>query len=238
MPNTNTTEPTIDTPTTESTSQTNLAELTQTLQDKLLGESDIVSSEDTGFEKAIAGIQGARETTEKRIESQWGREIDYATQQANAYRTHALETRSGAGVQKVALKLLEESNIKYIGDLQRQKEDAHMANDTATALRISDLQVRAMEYEQQAKQQYYSNLLGMANLVQGQATEERMTSQFAENLQLQRDQMEENNRRTAASLAAEYGVTIEEGDTLESVVSKIAPIVSREKKAYLNIVKK
>ena len=214
-------------------SQTSLDKVMEALQAKVLGEGGVVSSEDTGFEKAIAGIKEAGVATGQRLESQAEREIAFATGQANIGRERALSKAGGFGQQKVALKLLEESNIKYIGDLQRQKDDALLANDAQTASQVAGLQVEAMRYEQQAKQQYFNNLLGMANLVQGQETEERMASQFTQNLQLQRDQMEEANRRTAAGLAAEYGVTIEEGDTLESVVSRIAPIVTAEKRAYL-----
>ena len=160
-PNTNTTQAELA-PTTES--QTSLDKVMEALQSKVLGEGGITTSEDTGFEKAIAGIKEAGVATGQRLESQAEREIDYATQQANAQRTTALEGRRGFGQQKVALKLLEESNIKYIGDLQRQKDDALLANDAQTAIQVAGLQVEAMRYEQQEKQNYFTNLMSVGQM--------------------------------------------------------------------------
>ena len=145
-------------------SQTSLDKVMEALQSRVLGEGGITTSEDTGFEKAIAGIKEAGVATGQRLESQAEREIDYATQQANAQRTTALEGRRGFGQQKVALKLLEESNIKYIGDLQRQKDDALLANDAQTAIQVAGLQVEAMRYEQQEKQNYFTNLMSVGQM--------------------------------------------------------------------------
>lgn len=202
-----------------------------------LNASEAITSSTTGIERkiqdAISGVSEAQSLTGERIESQFGREKDFAITQLNAQRTGKLEQRTGFATQRVALQLLEESNIKYINDLETRKQEALLANDASSALRISDLQIKAMEFVQDAKQRTFSNLLGLAGVAQSRSETQRLTSQFAQNLQQQKDSMAEATQRRIADLAGTYGVTMVDGETLESITAKIAPIVSKERAAAL-----
>jgi len=109
-----------------------------------------------------------------------------------------------------------------------------MQNNTQFASQISQLKVDAYTFQQKAEQQTFSNMLGIGNLLATMSQEERLTSQFSDNLNLQKQQLERSTQNDIANIALEYGLSIEEGETLESITEKAQPFASAEQKARLN----
>ena len=159
--------------------------LLKAMQDKALGSSDMVSSAKTGFEEAIASAQKAGAASTARIESQFDREIGFQKEQFGQQRTGALESRRGFATNTAALRALDERTEKSLRDLEQRKQELILAGESETAGRIGELQIKSIEFRQQAEQQMFSNVLNMGNLAvniqQEQRLSEQQTQQFAMN---------------------------------------------------------
>ena len=216
-----------------STSQTILDTLTK----KILGETGAVSSQQTGIEKmmseAVASAQGIREAGAKRIGMEAEEGAVTIRERGEQRLTSAQERRGAVGFNPAALKKIQDDTTKQLADLDKRKDQALLENNTALADKISNLQLKAIDFQQKAEQQQFSNLMGMAGLGVDIEREERMESQFTQNLNLQKEQLERNKQSDMAAIALEWGETIREDDTLESLVNRIKPKADAKRRAEL-----
>lgn len=198
-----------------------------TLQDKLINQAGMVSSQDTNLEnsinQAISGTAQAGEASAKRIESQYGREIGYAKQTQADTITQAQEKQRGYGVNIAAMRQLVDSTDKNIKDLEQRKQESLLANDSATASKISDLQIKAYEFKQKAMQDTFTNLLSVGNFALSASQQAEQKRQFNQSLSFQ-------EKSAMSALASQYGVVMREGDTLDTITARVAPFASEKQR--------
>lgn len=208
------------------------------IRKKLVKNAEAVSSVNTGLEdsikRAIGAVNQGTQAESQRIGSVFDREIDFATGQAQNTMADFSETRTGFGTQMVALRNLVDTTDKNLKDLQQRKEELILQNNAAGAQKIADLEMKAIEYRQQATQQVFQNLLGVANFDLNRIAENRATTQFKAEMEFRNRELAATTEARMADLAAEFGVSIEDGDTLQDIVRKVAPIASRERNARLS----
>lgn len=217
---------TTSSPKTNSQTGGETSDFMKAIQDKLLGQSGIVSSTNSNLEKklqeAIAGIGTATEKSSQGIESAYARERGYMESQASNAIQGQLEGRSGFATQMVAFRNLVETTDKSLKDLEMRKNELILANDAAGASKIADMQFKALEFKQQAEQQTFSNLLGMANFGIQNEQEKRLAKAqtFQEN-------------KAMSDIALQYGIDMKPGDTIDTITSKAMVFASEEQKARL-----
>jgi len=140
----------------------------QKAQDRLFSSAGVISSADTGIEKAFADARGgltrAGEATTERLESQFGRERVGEVGEARDRFQNFAESRTGFGGQMTAFRRLVETTDKNLNDIESRKQEAILAGDSATATALANLQVQEIQFKQQAQQQTFSNMLGIAQL--------------------------------------------------------------------------
>jgi len=148
------------------------------LQTSLLERAGLTSSADTPIEtflqKAEAGITTAQEKTSAVIESKFNREIDFQREQFEQTRTTKLESRRGFATAKVGLEQLDDRTQKSLRDLEQRKQELLLTGEALAASNIADLQFKALEFQQQAEQQTFSNLLGLGRFALDIQSEERL----------------------------------------------------------------
>ena len=197
----------------------------QAIQEKLLGQSGIISSTNSQLEDrlntAISGIGTSAEKSNQAIESAYSRERAFQEGQGGLAIQNQLEGRSGFATQMIAFRNLVETTDKNLKDLEQRKNELILQNDSAAASKISELQFKALEFQQQAQQQTFSNLLGIANFGLQQKQEERLTKQqdFAQSVEM-------NN------IKLQYGVS---GNNIEEVMRNAIPLASKQQQADLAI---
>lgn len=195
------------------------------IQAQLLGQSKMISSTNSQLTErinnAIAGVNKSTELGSAALESQKQRELGFASEQGALGIQNQLEGRSGFATQMVAFRNLVETTDKNIKDLDQRYNELIMQNDAAGAAKVADLQYKAIEFQQQAQQQVFSNLLGMANFGLQSQQEARLAKQqtFQE-------------QQATASIALEYGLD-PTGKTLDQITKEAMIYASDDRKAEL-----
>lgn len=140
------------------------------LGNRLLGQSDVISSSASGiedyFDKAIRGIESARDAGAQRIESAFGREAGYQMDEAQQNFRSFSEGRTGYATQMTAFRRLVETTDKNMNDLEQRKQELLLQGESEAASQIATMQIKALEFKQQAQQQVFSNLLGLGQFEQ------------------------------------------------------------------------
>ncbi len=202
---------------------------TTELQNKLLETSDLVSSGQTKLEEriteSISGVQKSQEASAARIESEAGREIDFQREQFGQQRTTALESRRGFATNVAALQQLDERTSKSLRDLEQRKQELILQGESVAAGKIAELEFNAIQFEQTATQNVFNNLLSLSSQhLQGrqvgvaERTEDRLAaSQTRE------------ERASVIALGTEFGIEVKEGDTLETIAARVAPLASADR---------
>lgn len=183
---------------------------------RLLEQSDLISSEDTGIEEALGEareqITIGQEAGAKRIESVFGREIT-GVREAGARRlTSFQEAQRGFGVNRAALQQIREATERSVGDLETRREEAILAGESAAAGQMSVLIIKELEFEQQARQQAFTNLLSIGGF--------GLQQQVGERAERQLNFVEEQAK---SSIALEFGVEINEGDSITDIINRAKP---------------
>lgn len=200
------------------------------LTSALMKQSGIVSSADSKIEssidEAIGGVKAGNAASRARIESEYGRNKSYLMDDNARSEQNFFESRAGYATPVVAFGALREYNAKSIKDLDQRKEELILAGDAAAAGKVADLQLKKLDYEQEAAQRTFNNLLGMGNFGLGIAAGER--ADRAQNFQ---------ESQAMSAIALQYGLKMEDGETLDSLVTKAMPFASEEQKLRLEQVR-
>lgn len=202
-------------------------DLMSTIQDKLLSTTDAISSSSSNLEKtitdAIAKTQESGTSSKAAASSAYDREIADTTAKANVAEQGFLESQRGFAVNNAALKDLRDNNAKSIRDLEDRKQQALLSADADTASKISGLIVQKYEFEQQAQQQVFSNLISLSNFGLQQKQEQRLaaTETF-------------NEDSAKSNIALKYGIEVKPGDTFQDVVNRAKPFASAEEKTQMD----
>lgn len=135
----------------------------KTLQNKILGSADIISSEDTNIEKAFEDIRGgittAQEKETERITSQFGREIEFQRGEFAQTRTSAIESQRGFATNTAALQALDVRTEKSLRDLEQRKQELILSGEIAASKEISQLMFDELKFKQDSQQKAFSNIL-------------------------------------------------------------------------------
>lgn len=196
------------------------------VQEKLLEQSGIISSTTSNLEQkissAIEGVKSSTESETKRIESEFGRNLDYTKETAQENLMAGRAAGSGGILNLAALRELTNTTDKQLKDLEQRKQEMILANNSAGASKIAELELKALEFRQQAQQQTFANLLGIANFGIQSAQEERLSKQqtFME-------------KQAISEIALTYGLPVKEGDTIDTITSKAMVFASEEQRARL-----
>lgn len=191
--------------------------------------------------EAITNTQIAGDLGSERLMSERNREVAFARDRAGATYDTALEGRKGYATQVAALRELTETTEKSIRDLDKRYQEAILANDSATAQRVADLQIKKLEFQQEQEQQFYNNMFSLASMEQQQNQFERglshdeamLEKQFGFDLTMFEKQTMRDERNKIMDWAAEYGVEVGPNDTMESMISKISPFVDQKRQLEL-----
>lgn len=207
---TGTTPPTVD-------------ELLSTIQTQLLGNSGMVSSDDTNLEKsinaAIDSVKKSKDANTASVEGTYGREIQAAKDKSSSDITTFGESGRGFAVNIGALRELVNTGDKNIKDLEQRKQELLLQGEADAASKISDLQLQEYTLRQDARQKVFQNLLQLGNFATG-----------VQNNQLQQRTQNFAERSAIATLASKYGVPVAENDTIDTIAAKVAPFASESAK--------
>lgn len=196
------------------------------IQDKLINQSGIISSTNSNLEtrlkSAINGVQKSADNSNESLKLDYGRQIGY---EQDKFMKNQIEGRAaGAGglMNMAAYNALRDDTNKNLKDLEDRKQSLILQNDAAAASKIADLQFKALEFQQQAQQQTFSNLLGIANFGVQNQQEKRLAEQqtFSE-------------KQAISTVALQYGLDVKPGDTIDTITSKAMVFASEEQKARL-----
>jgi len=216
----------------------------EVLKTKLLEGGDMVSSEETGFEEAIAGIKTG--LTEAQAKAEAGIEAGFERQRIEAVevgaqrKTSELEARRGFATNTALFRQLDEQTEKSIRDLELRKTEALAIGQTELATNLANLQLKEIEFRTQQRQQAFTNLMSLASLEfeqervgfekervdiarEGLTLEERQVS-IAEARQKQEE------RVAISNIALNFGLKIDENDTLDTMIAKAQPFASDQQK--------
>lgn len=206
------------------------------VEKRLLGQSNIVSSFDTQLEQsftdAAQGLKTANEASTKRIESVYQREKAGIEQAGQDSVTGFSEGRSGFATQMAGLRAIVQSTDKNLNDLTQRKEELILQGDAETAGKISQLIIDKLKFKQQAEQQVFANLLGMA----GYASQKEQSKAQLAQAAYQFDQKMKWDETTAmTAIALEYGLQANPGETLTTLYSRAAKDMGPDSPAALKI---
>jgi len=206
------------------------------LEKKVLGNSGIVSSAKTGVDKVVEGIQAGKQVGENRILSDFKASKDVLQSRSAEAEKIQRRRQNGIGIntQFTALAKLRETTDKNLKDLVQRKEDALLANDTNAAQQIGQLELQAIQFQQQAEQQAFSNMFNIAQLQLEDRRDERIGKQFNQTFSLQKQQFNFNQQGKIADIATQFGLTVDPGETLDSITNKAKPLASAEQRARLD----
>lgn len=196
------------------------------LQQKLLGQSDIISSENTNLENkindAIKNIQTGQQASAQAITSSYDRQIADAAKQGQNQITSFNESTRGYATNTAALRQLTEDTSKQLKDLEQRKQELILQGQAAAAGQVSQLQIQAIQFHQQAQQQVFANLLQMGNFAQQQ--QQNSLAQRSQDFQEQ---------SAKATIALQYGINVNPGDTLQDVINRAKPMASQKQQLEL-----
>lgn len=222
---------------TEKTEDNN-TDLLDSIQKKLLESSGAVSSQKSEIDKligeSIAGLQTGQAGREAGTKAEFERARIETAEAGQRGITSALEERRGFATSTALLQQMKESNEKSLRDLDLRERQALVSGQVETASQIASLKLNQLQFGIQAEQQAFSNLLAGAQFTLQKEGIEQSKKQFEDQMVFQREQFKFTQQSTIADLATEFGVDIDQGETLESIVNKVKPFAAQKRQAELS----
>lgn len=216
LPGSNTTLPT----------DTSATDFMNKIQSQLLNQSGIISSSNTNLESklqnAISGIKSSAESSNAATQSQFEREAQGILETGNEAQLAGRAAGQGGIMNIAALRELTGTTDKNLKDLAQRKQELILQNNAAAASKVAEMELKTLEFKQQAEQQVFSNLLGMSNF----ATQIQQESRLSKAQTF-------NERQALSSVALQYGLDVKHGDTLETIITRAAPLASKEQQLKL-----
>lgn len=203
--------------------------VTDTLREQFAGNDDILSSEapdvDAATEDIISELEAGRESAKTGIEAKFERGRISTKKAGEQTLTRGRETARGLGPasQFALIDRIEKSTDESLRDLDLREQEALATGNAAVSSQIAQLKLQQLQFKVQNRQQIYSNLLSIAGLEQ----QERQVG-IAER---QQDQQE---RTAIANIALQFGLQVNENDTLDTIVQRAQPFASEQQKVELD----
>lgn len=172
--------------------------------------SSSTSNLQTSMNDAIASTQLGGDLRYQQLESERSREMGFARDRAGATYTGALESRTGYATQVAGLRELTETTEKSIRDLDKRYQEAILANDSATATRVADLQVKKLEFQQKQEENFFNNLMGVANMQEQAISRAQQNEQFWQKSEQDQQQFVMNMANSNVQFEKNYGLNLKE----------------------------
>jgi hypothetical protein len=207
---------------------------TQLLAEKLLNQSDVVSSSSSGIDtaigNAISSVSKGQQASAQRITNDFNRELDFQASEGKAAVDTHLEGRVGYGTQMVALRRLVETTDKNYKDLEMRKQDLLLQGESEAAGKIAELQLQGLQFKQRAEQDTFANLLSISNYGLSARAANLNDKQFGlqekefglakKRFGLELRSQDFAERSAMGEIALEFGLQVGENDTLDTILNK------------------
>src|SRR3990167_7224150 len=207
------------------------------VQQKLLETTGAVSSNKSEIDKligeSIAGLEKGQTARETGVKAEAERARIETREAGGSKLTSALEERRGFATNTALIRQIEESTQKSLRDLDLREQQALVSGQVETATQISNLKMNQLQFGIQSQQQAFENLLAGAGLELQLNAQKQSQKQFLDSMSFNQKQFEFTKQSKMVDLATEFGVTIDENETLESLVKKVQPFAKEERKAKL-----
>lgn len=197
------------------------------LQERLMGNSGIVSSQttplDTMINDTIAGLQTGQAAREAGTKASFERSrIDtQAVGESNLLTSKETTRNLGAASSMAVFNQVEEKTSKALKDLDLREREALATGQIEVADKIANLKLQQIQFQQEAQQKTFTNLMSAYNVVLNQRN-------FETEQAFKEKQMSQTERNNMATIATNYGIKLEVGDTLESVIARATPLASQK----------
>jgi hypothetical protein len=141
----------------------------QELSSRLLNQTGITSSDggiQSVIDKSLARLTEAQEKSEAGLAAGAERLKGEAVERGEERLSSARELQRGVGPASAfaLISKMEEATNKELKDLDLRYREAVASGQTALAEKISNLEIQAIQFKQQAQQQAFSNLINFASL--------------------------------------------------------------------------
>ena len=200
------------------------------LENRAIQGSGLVTSVDPQIQESIRkSIESIREgalANEQALRSKLDREVGFQEEQFGQERD---AFRQGGGAfSKAALRMIDETTEKNLRDLEQRKEELILQGNAAAANKIADLEIKALQFQQDAQQREFNNLMAAANIgIQDRA-------------QARLEKAQNNDDRIAMfEIARTAGINVGPTDTLETVIesSLNSPLIEEKNRLELEQIK-
>lgn len=207
------------------------------LQNQLLGQSSIISSSNSNLENsintAISGVNTANTDSNQAVTQNYNQQEALAQKTGTDNLTSAQEAQQGFATNTTLLQHIQDTTTKNVNDLESQKQQLILQGNAAAATQISSMQMQAIQYQQQAQQQTFSNLLSMANFGLQNQQQQQAAAQFQQTFNQNQGQQDFAQQQAISSIALQYGLQVKPGDTLASITTAAMPYASKAEQLQL-----
>lgn len=197
------------------------------LQSSLLKSSSMVSSDNSKIEDTVnSAIQGVKSSG---ASSNTAINLDYKGQEQQVKDaglqklTSTEEATRGYAVNTGLIQNIQKTTNDQLNALDLKRQEAIAAGDATTASNIANLQMQGLQFQQQATQQVFTNLVSAAGVMIN-----------AKNSQQAQEQISFTEKNAISDVALKYGLTVKPGDTIDSITSRAAPFASQAQKLQLD----
>lgn len=210
-------------PTTTSGETSGGTSFVEQLQKQLMEMSGIISSDSTkiesGIKDIISGVNKGNEASKGVIKSQYDRAIEDAKKVGEQDVINELESQRGFATVTAVINNTADRAAKNVKDLEQRKQELLLQGDATAASKITELQLKEMEMEQETRKTGFQNLLAMGNFALQANQESRLAK--AQTFQ---------EKSKMSEIALKYGIELKEGDTLDTVISRATPFANEEQR--------
>ena len=140
-------------------------EFMKTLQDSLLKNSDIITSEANPLQTELTSLastyKSAQYAAEKGISASAERQRTEAVVAGEQRLSSVEESRRGYATNTALIKQIEDANTKDLRDIDLREQEALASGRMDVADKLAQLRIKSIEFTQNAKQQAFSNMLSL-----------------------------------------------------------------------------
>lgn len=175
-----------------------------TLTKRMITDAGTISSSQGDIEnymsQAVNSREASRVASNTAVNESYGREGDYSLQKLVAQRDDTRRT-GGTDLSLYATSYLDKEIEKSLRDLDSRKQEAISANDAAAFKDISDLQVKALQFRQDAMKDHFNRLTGIGGMISSKAEVLGNVANMTRNLS--KDQLDYEMEKTKINLQNE-----------------------------------
>ena len=173
-----------------------------------------------------AGIESANKTREAMdtiARNNYNSQKSYLDTQSNINRT-AFAQSQRFGTSTAQAKLMTDQITKTLSELDKNYQNALATNATEQMKQIAQLKMEQLDLLNKTNQQLFNNTLGVG----------QMEMQYKKQQAVEKAQ-EFQRKSTLGNIALKYGIELNDGDTLESVIQRAKPFASQEEQKKLDL---